>query len=83
MPLETHRRAIDSVAAQAGVSQPGLALVSFFGLRPDVRFDWSADLPRLGNQTANAEPGAGAGGSAVERGEARQHSVKLRVKSEE
>lgn len=37
--LETHRRAIDSVAAQAGVSQPGLALVSFFGLRPDVRFD--------------------------------------------
>ena len=37
--LETHRRAIDSVAAQAGVAQPGLALVRFFGLRPDVRFD--------------------------------------------
>jgi hypothetical protein len=37
--LETHRRSIDSVAARAGVSQPGLALVSFFGLRPDVRFD--------------------------------------------
>jgi hypothetical protein len=36
---ETHRRAIDSVAAPAGVSRPGLALVSFFGLRPDVRFD--------------------------------------------
>ena len=37
--VETHRRAIDSVAARAGVSQPGLALVSFFGQRPDVRFD--------------------------------------------
>jgi hypothetical protein len=37
--LETNRRAIDSVAAQAGVAQPGLALVRFFGLRPDVRFD--------------------------------------------
>jgi hypothetical protein len=37
--VETHRRGIDSVASRAGVSQPGLALVSFFGLRPDVRFD--------------------------------------------
>jgi hypothetical protein len=37
--LETHRRAIDSVAAQAGVAQPGLALVRFFALRSDVRFD--------------------------------------------
>lgn len=37
--LETHRRAIDSVASRAGVAQPGLALVRFFGLRPDVRFD--------------------------------------------
>jgi hypothetical protein len=37
--VETNRRAIDSVASQAGVAQPGLALVSFFGLRPDVRFD--------------------------------------------
>jgi len=37
--VETHRRAIDSVAARAGVSQPGLALVSFFGQRSDVRFD--------------------------------------------
>jgi hypothetical protein len=37
--LETHRRAIDSVASRAGVAQPGLALVSFFGLRPEVRFD--------------------------------------------
>ena len=37
--VETKRRAIDSVASRAGVSDPGLALVSFFGLRPDVRFD--------------------------------------------
>ncbi|HET6777745.1 MAG TPA: hypothetical protein VFH26_02560 [Gemmatimonadales bacterium] len=37
--VETHRRGIDSVAARAGVSQPGLALVTFFGQRPDVRFD--------------------------------------------
>lgn len=39
MLVETNRRAIDSVASPAGVAQPGLALVSFFGLRPDVRFD--------------------------------------------
>ena len=37
--VETKRRAIDSVASRAGVSEPGLALVSFYGLRPDVRFD--------------------------------------------
>ncbi len=37
--VESHRRAIDSVASRAGVAQPGLALVSFFGQRPDVRFD--------------------------------------------
>ena len=37
--IETHRRGIDSVASRSGVSQPGLALVSFFGQRPDVRFD--------------------------------------------
>jgi hypothetical protein len=37
--VETHRRAIDSVGSRAGVSQPGLALVSFFGLRPEVRFE--------------------------------------------
>jgi hypothetical protein len=37
--VETHRRAIDSVAARAGVAQPGIALVSFFGQRSDVRFD--------------------------------------------
>jgi hypothetical protein len=37
--VETNRRAIDSVASRAGVAQPGLALVSFFGLRPDVHFN--------------------------------------------
>jgi len=37
--VESKRRAIDSVASRAGVSEPGLALVSFFGLRPDTRFD--------------------------------------------
>jgi hypothetical protein len=37
--LETHRHQIDSVSTPAGVSHPGLALVSFFGQRPDVRFD--------------------------------------------
>jgi hypothetical protein len=36
---ENNRRGIDSVASRAGVAQPGLALVSFFGLRSDVRFD--------------------------------------------
>jgi hypothetical protein len=37
--VNTQRRSIDSVAARAGVAQPGLALVSFFGQRPDARFD--------------------------------------------
>jgi hypothetical protein len=37
--VEKNRRGIDSVASRAGVSQPGLALVSFFGLRPEARFD--------------------------------------------
>jgi hypothetical protein len=37
--VESHRRSIDSVASRGGVSQPGLALVSFFGQRADVRFD--------------------------------------------
>jgi hypothetical protein len=37
--VETNRRGIDSVASAAGVAQPGLALVSFFGRRSDVRFD--------------------------------------------
>jgi hypothetical protein len=37
--VEAKRRGIDSVASRSGVAQPGLALVSFFGQRPDVRFD--------------------------------------------
>ncbi len=37
--VEARRRAIDSVASRAGVAEPGLALVSFFGLRSDTRFD--------------------------------------------
>jgi hypothetical protein len=37
--VDNNRRGIDSVASRAGVSQPGLALVTFFGRRPDVHFD--------------------------------------------
>ncbi|HJR15784.1 MAG TPA: hypothetical protein VJ808_02940 [Gemmatimonadales bacterium] len=37
--VETRRRSIDSVASRAGVTEPGLALVSFFGLRSETRFD--------------------------------------------
>jgi hypothetical protein len=39
MLVETRRRAIDSVASRAGVAEPGLALVSFFGQLQDARFD--------------------------------------------
>jgi hypothetical protein len=37
--VESRRVAIDSVAHAAGVSRPGLALVSFFGQRTNARFD--------------------------------------------
>ena len=37
--VESRRRSIDSVASRVGVTEPGLALVSFFGLRADTRFD--------------------------------------------
>lgn len=37
--VETRRRSIDSVGARAGITEPGLALVSFFGLRSETRFD--------------------------------------------
>jgi len=37
--VESRRVAIDSVAHAAGVSRPGLALVSFFGQRVNARFD--------------------------------------------
>jgi hypothetical protein len=48
--LESRRRAIDSVASRAGVTDPGLALVSFFGLRPDTRFDPQTLTVRLRNR---------------------------------
>jgi hypothetical protein len=37
--VESRTRQIDSVASRAGVTKPGLALVSFYGLRADTRFD--------------------------------------------
>lgn len=37
--VENNRRALDSVASRAGVTEPGLALVSFFGQLQDTRFD--------------------------------------------
>jgi hypothetical protein len=37
--VESRRRSIDSVANAAGVSRPGLALVTFFGQRANARFD--------------------------------------------
>jgi hypothetical protein len=40
--VETHQTAIDSVARQAGTSQPGLLMVTFFAQQPDIRFDASS-----------------------------------------
>lgn len=37
--VESRRPAIDSVARAAGISHPGLALVTFFGQRDNARFD--------------------------------------------
>jgi hypothetical protein len=37
--VESRRRSIDSLANVAGVSRPGLALVTFFGQRANARFD--------------------------------------------
>jgi hypothetical protein len=37
--ITANRLRIDSAAARGGVAQPGLALVTFFGVRPNVRFD--------------------------------------------
>ena len=48
--VETRRRSIDSVASRAGVTEPGLALVSFFGLRSDTRFDPQTLTVRLRNR---------------------------------
>jgi hypothetical protein len=49
--VEARRRSIDSVASRAGVTEPGLALVSFFGLRPDTRFDPQTLTVRLRNRS--------------------------------
>jgi hypothetical protein len=48
--VESRRRSIDSVASRAGVTEPGLALVSFFGLRSDTRFDPQTLTLRLRNR---------------------------------
>lgn len=40
--LAVHQAWVDSAAARHGVRTPGIAMVSFFGLAPDTRFD-----PRL------------------------------------
>lgn len=48
--VETRRRSIDSVASRAGVTEPGLALVSFFGVRSDTRFDPQTLTVRLRNR---------------------------------
>lgn len=37
--VQTRQAQIDSAAARAGLGNPGLALVSFFALRDDARFD--------------------------------------------
>lgn len=37
--VHSKRASIDSIANQAGVSRPGLALVTFFGLQSNARFD--------------------------------------------
>jgi hypothetical protein len=37
--IDTRRAAIDSAAREAGLTDPGLALVTFFALRSDARFD--------------------------------------------
>ena len=37
--VQSRRASIDSVANMAGVSRPGLALVTFFGQRSNARFD--------------------------------------------
>lgn len=43
--IQSQRQAIDSVARLQGVSRPGLALVSFYGVQPNANFD--ADVLNL------------------------------------
>jgi hypothetical protein len=45
--VQSRRRSIDSVASRAGVTEPGLALVSFYGLRSESRFDPQILIVRL------------------------------------
>jgi len=48
--VEGRRRAIDSVASRAGVTEPGLALVSFFGVREATRFEPQTLTVRVRNR---------------------------------
>ena len=52
--VETHQTAIDSVARQAGTSQPGLMMVTFFAQQPDIRFD--ASSVGVGVRTRRIDP---------------------------
>jgi hypothetical protein len=45
--VQSRRRSIDSLASRAGVTEPGLALVSFYGLRSETRFDPQTIIVRL------------------------------------
>lgn len=48
--VHARRAAIDSVARMSGISSPGLALVSFFGVREGARFDPSTLTLGIRNQ---------------------------------
>jgi len=48
--VQSRRAAIDSVADAAGVSRPGLALVTFFGQRDNARFDPQSVTVRIRGQ---------------------------------
>jgi hypothetical protein len=48
--VQSRRAAIDSVADAAGVSRPGLALVTFFGQRDNARFDPQSVTVRIRSQ---------------------------------
>ncbi len=48
--LQSQRKRIDSIAAARGVREPGVALVSFYGLAPATRFDPAVLSISLRNQ---------------------------------
>jgi hypothetical protein len=48
--LEDHRARVDSVTQRFGIRRPGLALVTFYGLAPDSRFDPRILLINLRNR---------------------------------